>query len=270
MRHRHAQRAFTLIEVLVMVAIIAILIGILLPSLQRAREQTRAVQCLAALQQMGVAANNYCTTHAGRYPPYLFGSPDAVFSYGWDVIVEMCVIAGQRQSRVRPGLLWQGMSVKQINQCPSYQGGDNWVAHPYTGYNYNSSYVGYCDYQSELIGWPPAPTGRIIAAENPARAERVRQPADTALFGDGEYGSGANKFMRAPFKGRDAGFSGRSAGTQGYRHLDKTNVGFCDGHAQAWGQRFSETYAFDKANVQPHGRTHTGFLSRDNLLYDLD
>lgn len=267
-RPGRARPAFTLIELLVVVAIVAMLVAILIPSLQRAREQTRSVQCLAILQQMGVAANNYCVSYCGRYPPYLFGSPDGVLSYGWDVIVETRWESGTRRSRVKPGLLWQGMTVKQINKCPCYIGGDNWVAHPYTGYNYNSSYVGFCDYQSELVGWTP--TGRILAVENPARAEQVRRPVDTAMFGDGEYMGGANKFMRAPFKGRDAGFSGRSAGTQGYRHLEKTNVGFCDGHAQSWAERYAETYAFDKANVQPHGRIKTGFLSKDNHLYDLE
>ena len=166
--------------------------------------------------------------------------------------------------------MWQGKTIEEINQCPSYKGGDNWVDYPFTGYNYNSSYVGYCEYYAEVLGWPPVPTGKLVAEENPARPEDIRQPTGCTLFGDGEYIAGANKFMRSPFEGRDGSFSGRSAGTQGYRHLNRTNAAFADGHAESWIKRFTDTYDFDEHNVQPHEDVPTGFLSADNGLYDLD
>lgn len=250
-------------------AIIAILAALLAPPLQRARDQTLSVQCLSNLRQMAIAAHRYVAAY-GCFPPYLFSSPDGLVSYGWDLEVRSRWDGGPRRATVLPGLLWDGKTIDQVHQCPSYDGADNWVAYPYTGYNYNSSYIGFCDYRAELAGSPPKPTGRIVAVENPARPEQVRQPAGTALFGDGEYVAGANKFMRAPFKGRDGSFSGRSAGTQGYRHRKRTNVAFADGHAASWARRFSETYDFDKPNVRPHGNVPTGFLSPDNSLYDLD
>lgn len=52
-------RGFTLIEILVVVAIIALLISILLPSLSRAREQARAVACGSNLSQLIKAENQY-------------------------------------------------------------------------------------------------------------------------------------------------------------------------------------------------------------------
>lgn len=64
-------RGFTLIEILVVVAIIALLISILLPSLTRAREQARGVACLANLGQLGKAEQLYQTQNREWIP----GSP---------------------------------------------------------------------------------------------------------------------------------------------------------------------------------------------------
>lgn len=60
--------AFTLIEVLVVVAIIALLVAILLPSLAGARAQARTLLCLSNLNQFGKAANVYAHDHKGYIP----------------------------------------------------------------------------------------------------------------------------------------------------------------------------------------------------------
>src|SRR4051794_15096031 len=53
------QRGFTLIEVLVVAAIIALLLAILLPSLGRVRERSRAAVCLSQLKELGHAMQLY-------------------------------------------------------------------------------------------------------------------------------------------------------------------------------------------------------------------
>src|SRR5262245_3578072 len=71
--------AFTLVELLVVIGIIAVLIGMLLPSLNRARMQAKELGCKSNLRQMGVALTMYinetryypghCNNRAG-VPPY--------------------------------------------------------------------------------------------------------------------------------------------------------------------------------------------------------
>lgn len=68
MRKSRDRRAFTLVELLVVIGIIAVLLAILLPSLNRARESGRRVQCLSNMRQLGLAFMMYVQENKQRFP----------------------------------------------------------------------------------------------------------------------------------------------------------------------------------------------------------
>lgn len=251
------KRAFTLVELLVVISIIALLVSILLPSLAKAREQAKAVYCLNNLRQFAIAAQMHVFENNDAYPvgSRNFFQNGLYYQMMWD-FTHITDASGNTQTE--SGTLWQSIKAPlEIQQCPSFKGQANWANDPSTGYNYNASYLAIIDNSGSPI--PP----------RPIRATQIKRPTRVAMFGDGQYENGANKFMRSPLLDiyddtqLDKDFGFRSSGTQGFRHNRATNVAYADAHVETVRTRYTNTT--DATSVAEK----TGFLSEDNSAYNL-
>ena len=238
---------FTLVELVVVVAVVGALAALAAAGAAAAREAGREAKCASNLRQLAQAALLYAGEHHDEFPWGL--QIDGGTMRCWDFTTGPDGVA-------TPGAVWDFVpdaGAARVLQCPSFLGGEaNWSGDPYTGYNYNCSFVGKVE-------------GDLGGRARPARLSQLADPARTALFGDGQYAGGANKFMRAPERDRafdGSGDSIRRAGTQGFRHRGRTNVAFADGHVQA----LSKPYRKGGEGETAPG---CGFLSPDNSLYSL-
>jgi prepilin-type N-terminal cleavage/methylation domain-containing protein/prepilin-type processing-associated H-X9-DG protein len=153
-----ASAAFTLIEVLVVVAIIALLISILLPSLKAAREQANRTVCASNLQQQGIAMRSYAADHKsflpwrGWFSYTISETPWEAYGSGGNnskTLVNLAMLIGKHLSMARKPVPGAPIGKEwDILYCPSKRdelksqaGGlttlwDSTRSHTFGGYNY--------------------------------------------------------------------------------------------------------------------------------------
>jgi prepilin-type processing-associated H-X9-DG protein len=215
MRAASRRSAFSLIELLVVLATIALLLSLMLPSLAGVQASTRTTLCISNLRQMAIAAQRYALEYQYFPPALRYENDGGIIEIGWDWVTTW---DGQV---ISPGPLWEfSDDPGKVQQCPDYHGTTN-TADPFTGYNYNTTYVG-GEGQFMFWGWDRFRPG--------VRYSACRWTARVAMFGDGGREGGTNKYMRAPMNTVEGDLDKVYTGGQAFRHQMATNVAYLDGH----------------------------------------
>lgn len=157
-----SDRGFTLLELMTVVAIVALLAGLLLPALSFSKIRAAGVACSGNLRQLGLAAKNYADDHLGSYPVSAFGRR-------WTTVL-------------RPGFI--GL---RLLRCPSDRAlAGSPVGDAGSPDSAPRSYLfnGFSDFVAERYPGKLAVPVRqgIIGAGLPEL--RIREPAETILFGE--------------------------------------------------------------------------------------
>jgi prepilin-type N-terminal cleavage/methylation domain-containing protein/prepilin-type processing-associated H-X9-DG protein len=229
------RKAFSLIELLVVVAIIALLVTILLPSLDRARQQAKNVNCQSNVRQLGLANFGYALENAGHLVP---AAKDIHLSnYGhhrWH---------GYREHANDPfdplrGPLASYLADGKVKQCPSFTEFHTGPVQNESfekgngGYGYNLVYLG-------SQNWKP---GLFMAQANARTTmlEEIGSPAGTLMFADTailHQVSGVTRtieysFTQAPYHlvNGEIVMSLTPRPSLHFRHEGRNNITWADGH----------------------------------------
>ena len=265
--------AFTLIELLIVIAIIGALIALLMPMAVSAQDAAIRATCMAHLRQMTLGAISHASEHNGVFPAaLLYGTDDDCLTgdvRAWDW-------HAHPDGSVTPGLLWahvDGVNAHGVLQCPTAVGVDaTWSGDPVTGYNYNTGFIAG---ESRMPHGGDADSGGADLIQPKANLDgdthvplaRCRRSADTALFGVGGRRGGVNKFMRSPENagtGYDLAYAGGQAFPNG------SNWAGIDGSVRTCRLPRSgmHTDALPAWIVDQLDFSRNGFLSDDASAYD--
>ena len=228
-------RGFSLLELLVCSAVIALLLGLLAPTLAGARAQARRVKCASNLRQLGVAFHMYAGESGGKAMPLaytalsLLGAGPPVYWWGTNDSHGVDHTRGFVWPYLRADLRTDGLYECPAQPWGSYlpQGAARAVTSTY-GYN------GYFLCPPHTPGW------NLSIGDKPwQNLDTLPRPQQVFAFADTAMDLGQalpqnNALLDPPYLYVRQRWSPNPTPTTSFRHMDRTNVVLADGHADAF------------------------------------
>ncbi|MEM8757029.1 MAG: prepilin-type N-terminal cleavage/methylation domain-containing protein [Planctomycetota bacterium] len=269
------RRGFTLIELLVSVAIIALLIGLLLPSLGAARSTARSVVCASNTRQLAAANQLYAGEHDDRLAP---GAADFLSNLRrWHGSRASTGEAFDPEGGALTPYVESAHASRAIRACPSFGtwAGDSDIAAAGAfeaaagGYGYNNAYLGQTRDRD----------GALVSDATGAAVHSAARPGETTMFTDAafvsersasgliEYSFAEPRFQVGSSVGSTAGW--RLDPSVHFRHGEGlANAAWLDGHVSS--HRRSATHSSGLYRVDA-GELGLGWFgdADSNELFDL-
>ena len=255
MAHSRSGRAFTLLELLIVVAIIGILTSVLFPALARAKGSGHLAACSNNLRQIGIGASLYTTDHSafvmhGTVPDDL----QAPRTY-WPELLQ--------------DYLAQDWIVGALYRCAGNRFQTNWphdILGPGTSkvvghYDMNAIGASVGDWQYPLMGLGLNSTTRPPPWFVPVRESEVFAPSEMLAYGDtARVGApGGYIFSVLAYRGDNGPMTQESKRLEKRRHRGKYNTVFCDGHVEA--QKPEDLFSLSPSRLKR--------WNKDNQVYPL-
>ncbi len=227
--------AFTLVELMIVVAIVAVLLAVMVPSLRSARAQARAVVCASNLRQLGIGLCGYANEYRGYAMPAAYTDAGTTRSgppvYWWGTNDEMHVDH-------RRGFLWPYLHAELrsdgVFECPSQPWGSYQPQGSASGVTSTYGYNGYYLCPPYTPGWSfqigHRPWQRLEFIRDPTRVFAL---ADAMIALAGELRNSA--LLDPPWLYQRRGRWRRNPSpTTAFRHSGRANALCADGHVGRW------------------------------------